>query len=150
MLSRKYAGPIFSRAAIGRVAKAGFVLLLLTTVVIAQISATHHDLTVRHAICPQHGEVIDVDDAVLATGVLSESAQGKQISIFGDSSFEGHHQHCLYVSSRGTRDSITLTADPSTDGTVTVDFSARRPLDESAHLSPALYLAAPKHSPPLA
>ena len=150
MLRRKYQGLVCPAGLLWRVGHASFVVLLLASVWFVQFSATDHDLTVRHAICPQHGEVIDVDDAVPATGVLSESAQGKQISIFGDSPFEGHHQHCLYVSSRGTRESIALAVDPSTDGILTVDFSANRPADSSAHTSPALYLAAPKHSPPLA
>ena len=150
MLQRKYQGLVCPAGLLWRAGHAIFVVLLLASVWFAQFAATNHELSVRHAICPQHGEVVDLDDAALATGLQSESSQDTQVSFSSDSPFEGHHQHCLFVSTRGTRDAIALLADPVADKTVTVDFSVSRPPDTSARISPALYLAAPKHSPPLA
>jgi hypothetical protein len=130
------------------VAAAGLALFLLVSILSTQFSATNHELTTLHAICPQHGELLDVDDRDSANaGGVATSADSR----FGLSSTpaRGHHQHCLFVSSRGNRSIFKLNkpqVEPLAKPRVAVAFARA----ESQPVSTAIHLLAPKHSPPSA
>jgi hypothetical protein len=113
-----------------------------------QFAATNHELTVRHAICVQHGEEIDLDThAARATSVASLAGTDiRFLTSAGNSSEEGHH-HCLFVSSRHTR---SVLKEVKLRGVQLAQVAryiiSARP--ETHPTSTAIYLAAPKHSPP--
>src|SRR5437016_2677325 len=130
------------------VAAAGVALVLLVSILSTQFSATNHELTTLHAICPQHGELIDVDDrdAGSARGVATST--DSRFGLSGTPA-QGHHQHCLFVSSRGNRSIFKLSkphAEPLAKPRVAVVFARA----ESHPISTAIHLLAPKHSPPSA
>jgi hypothetical protein len=142
------ANPEASVASRGKVLlRLGLILAVLTSTIASQFYATHHELTVRHAICFEHGEVIDVDDS--APSVRStDLPAGVELLASTDKPVDGHHQHCLLVSSRSSRlfkatvSQIVCTKPLALPRTTSADKLV-------AHSSTAIYLAAPKHSPPL-
>ena len=128
-------------------ATGSLVFLLLATLLFAQFAATNHELTVRHTICLQHGEVVDVEgrDAPSATSV----APGTQFSATNSEPLPTHHQHCLFVASRGKRNFFRV-AKPSAAQLPRDAQPAVVSTSEVRRASVAAYLIAPKHSPPLA
>jgi hypothetical protein len=125
----------------------GLILAILTCVIASQFYTTHHELTVRHAVCFQHGEVIDVDDS--APSVRSaDLPAGVELLAGTDKPRDGHHQHCLLVSSRSSRlFKTTVSQIVCTRASALSRTTAAA--EQVAHSSTAIYLAAPKHSPPL-
>lgn len=129
-------------------AAAGLALLLLGSILSTQFAATNHELTTLHAICPQHGELLDVDDQGPATAGSVATSSDSRFGLSGTPAL-GHHQHCLFVSSRGNR-SIFKLSKPQVEPLAKpreVVVSARA---ESHPVSTAIHLLAPKHSPPSA
>lgn len=117
--------------------------VLLLTLLYAQFSATTHELTVRHAICPQHGELVDLD------GRGAGAAAPVSLPGFTSAPFENHHQHCLFVSSRGKRDALRFEGAHSAP-TPAISQSATIATVVMVESSRDLYRSAPKHSPPIA
>jgi hypothetical protein len=134
---------------IAKTASAVLIVLLLAALLFVQFSATNHDLTTRHAICPQHGEVVDLDGGDAAQNASTVAPQTTQLSGIRDSSSERHHQHCLFVSSRGIRNIFKVTKPQGIQLAKTAQHVVRARA-ELPHPSGALYLSAPKHSPPSA
>jgi hypothetical protein len=125
------------------------VLLLLAALVSAQYAAASHELTARHAICPQHGEVVDLDGpGPDLTSSIGGGAQGTQLSGIGDEPLRAHHRHCLFVSSHGKRN-IFRASKPQGIQLPKVALHGISSVVDTPRLSGAIYLAAPKHSPPL-
>jgi hypothetical protein len=121
---------------------------LLAALLFAQFSATTHELTAQHATCPEHGDVVDVDGQNTDAG--SEITAPEATKYFADVSDKppaGHHQHCLFVSSRGQRNLIRFTKPQSIQLADVSHVVAPVQLD-IRHVAGAIYLAAPKHSPP--
>jgi hypothetical protein len=121
---------------------------LLAALLFAQFSATTHELTTQHAICPQHGDVVDLDGGNTDSDSESASEADTYFAVASDKPLTSHHQHCLFVSSRGQRSLVRLT---KPQGVQLADVSrAVAPVrHDIPHVIGAIYLAAPKHSPPL-
>jgi hypothetical protein len=125
---------------------AGLGLLLVLSVLCGQFSATIHELKVRHAACPQHGELMDIDDA--ASGPTSDLSIPNQPQLSGVGfPHPSQHQHCLLVSARSEQKLFRLPA-PHPEKLSVVELAVASHT-EARHLSAAIYLTAPKHSPPL-
>jgi hypothetical protein len=123
-------------------------VLFLGAFLFVQFAVTNHELTVRHAICVQHGEEIDLDGR--DTG--QSSAEGlsnidvRFTASNGSPSEEGHH-HCLFVSARHTR---SVLKEVKLRGVQLAQVARQVVLarPEAHPTSTAIYLSAPKHSPP--
>jgi hypothetical protein len=149
MTTRVYV--VFGRIAkrLGTVAARSAMVALLTALLFAQFSATTHELTVQHAICPQHGDVIDVDGRNTNSDSESASEADTYFAAAGDKPLTGHHQHCLFVSSRGQRNLVRFTK-PQSIQLADVSHAVAPVRHEIRYVIGAIYLAAPKHSPPFA
>jgi hypothetical protein len=124
------------------------VFALLASVVGMQMSAIHHELTVRHAVCAEHGELIDVEGFGPASVAPAAPSHDSQLLTTGDAPFSGHHQHCAFVSASHSRSVVKkitpVTSARSTTNRLTLE------LHSTPLVSTVLYLSAPKHSPPAA
>jgi hypothetical protein len=69
------------------------------------------------------------------------------VSTSNVSDTQRHHQHCLFVSSRGNHKGFKA-AGPAFASTIPVAHPARSAYSVAPRLSLVLYLTAPKHSPP--
>jgi hypothetical protein len=126
------------------------VLCLLSAVVFAQVSAGIHELTVRHAICPRDGELIDVDESSQPFSPVDAVASGRaEITAYACDQNEGNHHHCAFISSRNTRKFFKVNA-PSQAPLPELQRRTSVSEDERAAFSNPIYLTAPKHSPPSA
>jgi hypothetical protein len=123
-------------------------LLVLGSLLFTQFSATTHQLAVQHATCPQHGEVVDIAVSAAAT----QSTQAGQPSHFSqtyDSSNQTPHQHCPFVSSRVSHKIFKL--QPLNAAQLPAPAAQiEDPVARAPHNTAAVYLTAPKHSPPAA
>lgn len=147
MLSREYQGSSFTALA-RRVLSGTFLLFLLTSLLLTQFSATDHELTVRHAICFEHGELIDVEDAPAASVRAGDVERRAGLTTDDVNPLTGHHQHCLFASSRGARTFATTVSLNSAHSRAAAGRVTRQ--HEIDFASAALYRFAPKHSPPAA
>ena len=123
-------------------------LLLLASLLVGQFMATTHEFTARHVTCPRHGEVIDVD----ARGVSSVTAPADpatQLSAQPEDTSQTQHQHCLFVSSRGSQKGFRIVG-PATASQSGAAHWTSVALADTLHPPIAVYLTAPKHSPPSA
>ena len=125
------------------------VSLLAGALLLSQFAATYHELTVRHAVCPQHGELVDLDERQSNNALTSNVGLQERQLAPANEPLQGHHQHCLFVSSRTTRHLLRV-AKPLAAGTPRVAQPAVASRAEIRNASVAIYLAAPKHSPPTA
>lgn len=124
-------------------ASAAALLLLL-----GQLASYEHLLTVRHEVCAEHGELIDVHQGPAAEGSQSASSGGQ----FTRSSRPevGHqHEHCALAphrreSSAALQPRATVCAAPPP--LVSRLTSAPLPLQTARQ---AVYRLAPKNSPPV-
>ena len=123
------------------------VISLLAVVVFVQFSATQHELVTQHAVCPQHGELIDVDNPASQPATVGADASG--LSAEAGTEQQTHHQHCMFVASRNRRNAFVL-ARVALIHFEQVSHCAPLLLTETVHSSVALYRSAPKHSPPTA
>jgi hypothetical protein len=130
----------------------GLALALASATLIAQISSIAHMALVRHAICPEHGELIHPDDlsgSAAAPKTLAKTTNPADLAIQATTQFPAvhGHDHCLLASYRRQR--IAMAA-----GTAAVarPFPAavgnRRMADAPRPALVALYRLAPKNSPP--
>jgi hypothetical protein len=123
-------------------------VLFLGAFLFVQFAATNHELTVQHAICVQHGEEIDLDgrDAGQSSAESLTNTDIRFTASTGSPSEQGHH-HCLFVSSRHIR---SVLKEVKLRGVQLAQVAryviSARP--EAHPTSTAIYLAAPKHSPP--
>ena len=125
------------------------VLLLLVSVTSAQFVGTLHELTTRHAVCLQHGEIIDVDahDSASQPEVANGDSQS-QLSCDCKQPVQGHHQHCLFVSSRIRRNIFLLA---KTIDSIQISVAKQVTFveqNDTRHVTIPTYSTAPKHSPP--
>lgn len=119
-----------------------------------------HLLLVQHARCPEHGELVHVEGAgaadaaqnasLLLSSKLETRTDEPQVALESTPEVDAHeHDHCVAVLARKT-DAPLASAGPSLpDHASTL---SRRGLVHDAVLraATALYLLAPKNSPPLA
>jgi hypothetical protein len=130
----------------GRLA-AGGVLLLLASLLVGQFVATTHELTALHATCPRHGEVIDLDSRHARTGVAPADST-TQVSAPGEEGSQSQHQHCLFVSSRGSQKTFRIVGPVPSSASADAHWAPGASLD-GLHPLLAVYRNAPKHSPPV-
>ena len=130
-----------------RLASAGS-LLLLGALLIGQFMATTHEFTARHTTCPRHGEVIDVDSRSSSLGAATGDTS-TQLSTPNLEGSQSQHQHCLFVSSRGSHKSFRVVGPADSSLSAAAHWTSPRSTD-ALHPALALYLTAPKHSPPTA
>lgn len=128
----------------------GAVLLLLFTVVLAQFAATQHEVTTQHAICAEHGELIDVDNGSARSATrrsASVPSGATNFSTEAASERQSHHQHCFFVASRDRRNAAVLARVAGIEFSRVSRFTPL-PQSEISHRHAAIYRSAPKHSPP--
>ena len=123
------------------------VLALLATLVFTQFSAISHELTTRHVICARHGEVVDLDGRDAGNLLTSSASQEAQLTGLPDEPADGHHHHCLFVSSRGQRNIFKVARPQAVELASLAQKFISGPA-EAGYVSGAIYLSAPKHSPP--
>ncbi|HSA93704.1 MAG TPA: hypothetical protein VLE48_11890 [Terriglobales bacterium] len=73
----------------------------------------------------------------------------KQVSASNVTDTQRHHQHCLFVSSRGNHKGFKA-AGPAVASTIPVAHPEGSGYSAAPRRSLVLYLTAPKHSPPSA
>lgn len=117
---------------------------------VLQLASAAHFLVATHAVCPEHGEVVDTHPGAgqLATGAAERTDRVGITSAVGHEGLAEHeHEHCLAASER--RDALGLAPQPQW-----VDPAGPRPDDvlhpehERASTSVAVLRFAPKSSPP--
>lgn len=123
-------------------------LLLLASLLVGQFMATTHEFTARHATCPKHGEVIDLDSRASSLGAANKNTS-TQLSTPSQEDSPTQHQHCLFVSSRGGHKSFRVVG-PAESSLSTAAQWTSTSFTNAKHPSLAVYLTAPKHSPPAA
>jgi hypothetical protein len=108
-----------------------------------------HVLSVQHARCPEHGELLHVESGVpgVAPAEALVPAGESRAGARSDPARESHdHDHCLVTSARKIQ-AATMTA-----GAALPLVAPRSPLpaqqDALAEPPIALYVLAPKNSPP--
>jgi len=124
-------------------------LLLLASLLVGQFVATTHEFTARHATCPRHGEVIDLEARSSVAGAAESTDTSPQLSTPNPESSQTQHQHCLFVSSRGSHKSFRVVG-PVASSHSTASQWASTTGSDTLHPGLAIYLTAPKHSPPTA
>ncbi|MCI0356218.1 MAG: hypothetical protein L0099_14440 [Acidobacteria bacterium] len=125
-------------------------LLLLASLLVGQFLATTHEFTARHATCSRHGEVMDVEarGSFLRAGA-APTHTSTQLSTLNQESSQTQHQHCLFVSSRGSQKNFRIVGPADYSRSAAAHWMSATSAD-ALHPSRALYLTAPKHSPPAA
>jgi hypothetical protein len=123
-------------------------LLLLACLLLSQFAATTHEYAVRHATCPRHGELIDVVGRGSWSAAAAESADtSTQVATRGEEDGQTRHQHCLFVSSRGSQKNFRLVGPAASTVSAALNWVPSASPD-ALHPALAVYLTAPKHSPP--
>ena len=76
-----------------RFAAAGIALAAAVSLVVAEFATLAHDLTTRHAYCPEHGEIVDIELAEIAAHLHEDEVEPRLAA----RPAEGHaeHDHCL-------------------------------------------------------
>ena len=123
------------------------VLVLLVVVVGTQFAVTQHELSTVHAICSEHGALVDVDVASAKSASLPDDGAGLFVVIAAQQ--QNHHQHCVLVASRNKRNAFLLVKVALIHASTVSAFVPVQRL-EAAYRSIAIYRSAPKHSPPIA
>ncbi len=123
-------------------------LLLLACLLFGQFAATTHEYAALHATCPKHGELIEVDGQGGLAASFSADTR-RQVSTLDDESGQTRHQHCLFVSSRGSQKNFRIVGLAASSLSTAAQWASATATD-AAHPALALYLTAPKHSPPAA
>jgi len=122
----------------------GAVLLLLAVFVCTQFATTQHELSTRHAVCLEHGELIDLDSP--SGSSAAAPSDGTRLSA-DNAAEQQNHQHCMFVASRDRRNAFVLTRVALIHFSQAPQYSPVSQA-ETVHTSVALYRSAPKHSPP--
>lgn len=127
-----------------------------TTVVIAatclslQLFATFHLLTVKHELCAEHGEAIDVERSARPDHLRLDSGHSAETgpaASSGTRSENGTHDHCMLAADRSSGALLVSAANGSAHF---APFIAKGPRSADLWSMPAsvLRLLAPKTSPP--
>ncbi len=123
-------------------------LALVALFYVAQhVSAVAHFALVRHAVCDEHGELVDVD-AALSAAPESRAAADPGLSSGESSSHSGHgHEHC------GVLAHLLQQHSPPVFAGIPVRVAAIQTVAGATCTSAPLvaipvYLLAPKNSPP--
>lgn len=121
--------------------------LIAALCLLVQVTATLHLVLVRHAVCPEHGDIVHADSSREAhTGPTIGGAQATQIrSWSGTDETVDADDHCQLLGER--RDLTRATALVVAVDAVATDVAARAP-GAAPTVSRPLYLLAPKVSPP--
>ncbi|MGH9556344.1 MAG: hypothetical protein ACRD2Y_11035, partial [Terriglobales bacterium] len=123
---------------------------LLAFLLFGQLVATTHEYAVRHAACPRHGELIDVESRGWFSASGPTSAQtSTQASTPDEEGSQTRHQHCLFVSSRGDQKNFRLVGPAASTVSAATHWAPSASAD-APRPALTLYLTAPKHSPPTA
>ena len=120
---------------------------LLVVFAFVQFSASNHEITTEHRICPEHGQIVDADESQSGASIAASAVR----STFSNASREDaqhDHQHCLFASSRGADKTLRVSCLQALDLITVATQQARIPAGKSYRAS-LIYLKAPKHSPPL-
>lgn len=117
-------------------------VLVLLLLGVAHTGSFVHDLAVRHAVCEEHGERIEVAEAV---------PQHAPVDAFAatDAATEGAsahgHDHCVV----GSTVNAARNAAPADQSTVIAITRGEHPPQDGPHFGGiAVYRLAPKNSPP--
>lgn len=125
--------------------------LIASLVVLGHISASAHLLFSRHAICPEHGEIIHLDEETSSATLVTPVAKTDSAASFSsrtDGQSAGHsHDHCLLISHRRERATLSLSQISLCVATPRVG-GAYLPQDVPRPPSIAIFRLAPKNSPP--
>jgi len=124
-------------------------LLLLACLLFGQFAATTHEYAALHATCSRHGEPIEVDSQRPFAAASASADTRSQVSTLGEESSQTQHQHCLFVSPRGSQKNFKAVG-PVASSLSAAAHWAPAASGEALRASLALYLTAPKHSPPAA
>ncbi len=125
-------------------------LLLLACLLAGQFAATTHEFTALHAVCPRHGDLLEIDGWERPVAAASTSADPQhRMSLAGWENSQTRHQHCLFVFTRGNQKNLRLIGWVAASLTAALHWA---PAAFSGVLHPALavYRTAPKNSPPAA
>jgi hypothetical protein len=130
-------------------------LLLSALLLFGALAQTVHESTVVHAICPEHGEILDVGPRVDASVAVAahEHATGAHATARGEdgpraqsSGAQAGHDECLFATLLKA-DSVTWIGAPSHP--VPLAREARDEAVDAARVAAIPTLSfAPKHSPP--
>jgi len=124
-------------------------LAIVALCVVAQVSSLAHMLLVQHEACPEHGEITHVgeDASVAHRRIHAQESRSAAIAENSTRSEDHGHDHCAAIGHR--REQVL----PAFFGALVVQATERI----AAHVPPntvprvssvALYLIAPKSSPP--
>jgi hypothetical protein len=130
------------RATAQRIASGFLALLLSATVVGGQIAQLAHDLTSRHVLCLEHGELMHLDSGAPAEGHHAD----RQASYRPHAVPDLHHDHCnrsLFI-----RTALTAPVPHLGSGELLVAGDLKVPRSLAGGAAISLLLLAPKHSPP--
>ena len=119
---------------------------------LAQLSAFAHFALVRHATCPQHGELIHVDGETATARPsphLTPDAGQDAAALHADDETHGHDHCAVAVTGREKALQPFVHTQPL-PSTYLVVASPRGPPVVLAHVAVALLHFAPKNSPPAA
>jgi hypothetical protein len=105
-----------------------------------------HDATTSHAVCPEHGEVVDVPEAHEAAEVEHDHGDGPRVG--PGASGEGDHGHCPFVLLAQPKQAAGAYPHAVRPLFARVESGAVR-AREARHASVPLLLLAPKQSPPV-
>lgn len=126
-------------------------LLALTVFLGSQLAGALHTATERHAVCPEHGEIIHLSDDDGNTLALAERSHqsehgGPEARPSAPLPSEDDHDHCdLCPTSRERGALSSPVAHSVTSAELAVDSQVITWRDPSAS---DLYILAPKNSPP--
>jgi len=122
-----------------------------TLLLAAQLVALGHLLVVRHTICPEHGEAIHSESPgdAQTLGSSHEGAAADSTLGAGTPTAEHAHDHCLACTNTRERFAL-LPALDSMRGALFVATTRPSPATVDAAPAVAVFLLAPKNSPPSA
>jgi hypothetical protein len=118
-------------------------------IVVGGFAELAHEVLVRHAICAEHGELIELSGAVRTSSEAEvRSADTPRSSTVGAASDDqAGHEHCPVAFLAKGRTSLQLDVLPEACSEVGCVAGVVAPADREQGSVPLLLLA-PKHSPP--
>ena len=117
----------------------------ITALLLGDVWRSLHLLHARHVLCPEHGELVDADDALaLAGGGLMGA--GSQALPGGTA--DHHHEHCG-LAAAPSRSSLFTVASAGPSVATSVPAALLLEASAQAVTSQAVLAYAPKQSPPI-
>lgn len=116
--------------------------------VVGQFVATTHEFAALHATCLRHGELIEVDGQARLAASLSADTRS-QVSTVKEDGSQTQHQHCLFVSSRRSQKNFRIVGPAAASLSAAAQWTSG-PAADILRPTLAVYLTAPKNSPPAA